>query len=302
MAIRLIHSFLLAQIIIILSACQTTPNYHLIYPKETPAGVTTWQQDVTEDDLQMHFSWARPSGNGPFPTVMVHPHGGKTTKEMKGIIWDLAKRGFVAVAIDYKRLLAGKYQRSTFVWKTEADITRSLNIIRQSDWVDPKRIAALGFSQGGMLSLIIAAHAQNKLKTVIAYYPVADFIDWFNKPRGFIEGIVFYFIRSHFYDESGATSEQEFKDILKKASPLTYASQINAPVLLVHGSADTAARVDESEKLYSKLKALHKNVKLIIVPDAVHIFNFRQEKQARFAWEETISWLKQYLQPEKNKP
>lgn len=278
-----------------LSACQTTPNYHLIYPELLPSGVSMWQQDVYEEELLMHFSWAKPSGNGPFATIMVHPHGGKTTEEMHGVIWDLAEQGFLAVAVDYKRLLDGEYQRNTFVWKTDADSTRALNIISQSKWVDPDQIAALGFSQGGMLSLIISAHAPKKLKTVVAYYPVADFIDWFDKPKGFIEGIVFYFMRSHFYDESGATSEKEFQELLNKASPLRYADQINVPVLLVHGDADTAARVDESKKLYTKLKALNKDVELIIVPDGVHIFNFRQEQQARYAWEKTLLWLKQHL-------
>jgi len=230
---------------------------------------------------------------------MIHPHGGKTTEEMEGVIWDLANRGYLAVAVDYKRLLDGKYQRNTFVWTNEADITRALNFIRHSEWVDTERIAALGFSQGGMLSLILAAHASDKLKTVIAYYPVADFVDWFNKPRGFIEGIVFYFIRSHFYTESRATSEREFQEILKKASPLRYANQINVPVLLVHGSDDSAAHVDESEKLYAELTALKKEVELIIVPGAVHIFNFRQEKQGRFAWEKTLTWLNKHLNIEK---
>lgn len=293
--IRLIHALLFAQSIIFLSACQTTPNYHLIYPQSLPPGVSSWQQDVIEEGLLMHFSWARPAGNGPFPTVMVHPHGGKTTEEMQGVIWGLAEQGFLAVAVDYKRLLDGKYQRNTFVWKTDADSTRALNIIRQSAWVDPEKIAALGFSQGGMLSLIIAAQAPNKLKTVIAYYPVADFVDWFNKSRGPIENIVFYFIRAHFYDESRATSEKEFQELLKKASPLRYAAQINVPVLLVHGDADTTARVDESEKLYTKLKALNKDVELIIVPDAVHIFNFRQPQQAEYAWGKTLLWLKRHL-------
>ena len=296
MAIRLVHTLLLAQSIILLCACQTTPNYHLIYPQVVPTGVTTWQQDITEDGLQIHFSWAKPIGKGPFPTVMVHPHGGKTTDEMEGVILDLAKRGFLAVAVDYKRLLDGKYQRTTFVWKSEADITRSLEIIRHSQWVDPDRIAALGFSQGGMFSLIIAANAPNKLKTVIAYYPVADFNDWLNNPRGFFEGIAYNFIRAYFYDESRASSEQQFQQILKKASPMTYANQINVPVLLIHGSADTTAPVDQSEKLYAKLKALHKDVKLIIVPGAVHIFNFRQQQQSKFAWEKTILWLKQHLE------
>ncbi|WP_455217332.1 alpha/beta hydrolase family protein [Kaarinaea lacus] len=278
-----------------LGACQTTPDYFLIYPDSLPPGVSTWQEDISEDGLLMHFSWAKPAGNGPFPTVMVHPHGGKTTEEMQGVIWDLAKQGFLAVAVDYKRLIDGKYQRNTFVWNSDADITRALTIIIQSNWVDQDRVAAMGFSQGGMLSLIIAAHASDKLKTVVAYYPVADFNEWFEKSRNPVESIVFYFIRSHFYSESRSSTEEEFQQLLEVASPLKYASRINVPVLLVHGDADSAASVDESEKLYNKLKALNKNVKLVVVPGGVHIFNFRQEQQARFAWETTLSWLKEYL-------
>ena len=295
MAAQLKRALLIVLSVFFLGSCQTTPNYHLIYPSTVPAGVTTWQQEIIKDGLLLNFSWARPAGVGPFATVMVHPHGGKTVKEMEGVTWDLARQGYLAVAVDYKRLLDGEFKRNTFVWKTVADSTRALNIISQSKWVDPERIAALGFSQGAMLSLIIAAHAPGQLKTVVAYYPVADFINWFEKPRGFMEGIVFRFIRSHFYDESRAKTEQEFEALLKKASPLRHVQDINVPVLLIHGDADTAARYDESQKLYNKFKALNKEAELIIVPDAVHIFNFRQEPQATFAWNKTLVWLKKYL-------
>jgi len=150
MATRHRRALLLILSVFFLGSCQTTPDYHLIYPNAVPDGVTTWQQEIIQDGLLMNFSWARPAGAGPFATVMVHPHGGKTVKEMEGVIWDLAQQGYLAVAVDYKRLLDGEFKRNTFVWKTDADSTRALNIISQSEWVDPERIAALGFSQGAM--------------------------------------------------------------------------------------------------------------------------------------------------------
>jgi dipeptidyl aminopeptidase/acylaminoacyl peptidase len=278
-----------------LYACQTTPDYHLIYPNTIPDGVKTMEYDVADNELIIHYSWAIPRGEGPFPTVMVHPHGGKTTEQMQGIIWDLASRGYVAVAVDYKRYIDGEFQRNTFVWSTAEQSTRALRFIRQSKLVDPDRVAALGFSQGGMLSLIIAARASDQLKTVIAFYPVADFNEWFDKPRGLVEGLVFNFILSHFYSESGAKTDKEFRMMLKRASPMTYVKQIDVPVLLIHGDADTSARHEESEKLYTKLQEYEKEAKLIIVPDAVHIFNFRQPLQARLAWSDTLAWLKEKL-------
>jgi len=60
---------------------------------------------------------AEPRGAGPFPTVIVHPEGGGLATDMKGVTRDLAQHGYLAVAVDYQRLLDGKYQRNTFVWR-----------------------------------------------------------------------------------------------------------------------------------------------------------------------------------------
>jgi len=296
MPVKLLHVLLILGCVVFLSACLTTPDYHLIYPKSAPPDVTSWEYDVVDNDLTIHFSWAKPAGDGPFPTVMVHPHGGKTTTEMQGVLWDLASRGYLAVAVDYKRLINGKYQRNTFVWSNARQSTRALYFIRESKWADPDRIAALGFSQGAMLSLIIAANAPDQVKTVIAYYPVADFESWFKKDRDIIGNMVFHSMRKHFYEESGAKSEQEFLSLLKKASPMNYLKDIKVPVLLIHGDHDSAAPYQESEKLFVKLESLKKEAELVIVPDGVHIFNFRQPEQAIFAWEKTLAWLAQYLE------
>jgi dipeptidyl aminopeptidase/acylaminoacyl peptidase len=228
--------------------------------------------------------------------VLVHPHGGKTTRELQGVIWDLASHGYLAVAADYKRLLEGKYKRNTFAWREEKDVLYALEYVLQHPFVDRQRVALMGFSQGGMLSLLIAAHAPEKVQAVVSYYPVSDFNYWFAKERrNFIERWIFDIIRWHFYRESGAATEQEFVQILHDASPINHVEKIQAPVLLVHGDADTSARLEESQRLAQKLLEFNKAVELLVVPDAVHIFNFRQEPQARYAWDKTLLWLDKNL-------
>ncbi len=277
------------------SACQL-PNHHLIHPETIPPEVTTWEEDITRGELKIHLAWAKPPGKAPFRTVLVHPHGGKTTEELKGVIWDLASHGYFAVAADYKRMLDGRYRRNTFAWREKQDVLYALDYVLEHPNVDRDRVALLGFSQGGMLSLLIAAYAQNKIRGVVSYYPVSDFNYWFAKERrNFIERWIFDVIRWHFYRESGATSEEEFVEILREASPINHVEQIQVPVLLVHGDADTSARLEESQRLQQKLIELNKPVELLVVPGAVHIFNFRQEEQARYAWNKTLTWLDRIL-------
>lgn len=278
-----------------LSGCQL-PNHYLIYPDTTPPAVTTWEEDIVRGDLKIHMAWAKPAGEPPFRTVLVHPHGGKTTRDLQGVIWDLAARGYLAVAADYKRLLSGKYQRNTFAWRDEQDVRYTLEYVLEHPEVDRERVALLGFSQGGMLSLLIAAFAGDQVQAVVAYYPVSDFNYWFARERrNFIDRWIWDVIRRHFYRESGATSEEEFKQILHDASPINHVRTIHAPVLLVHGDTDTSAPLEESQRLQQKLLELGKPVELLVVPGGVHIFNFRQEEQGRFAWEKTMHWLDRVL-------
>jgi len=277
-----------------LAACQPL-NHHLIHPETVPAGVTTWTQEVERDRMLIHLEWASPEGSGPFPTVLVHPEAGKTAKDMRGVIWDLAQRGYLAVAVDYRRWIKGKYRRTLFPWRKKGDVTASLDVVRSHPGVDPGRIGALGFSQGGVFSLLIAASTP-EIRAVVAYYPVTDFVHWLSKHRpNPIRRWVYRVIRWHFRRESGARTEAEFHRMLVHASPYHHAEAIRAPVLLIHGDRDTSASVEESRRLAERLRELGRDVALLVVRNAGHVFNFKHPEKASRAWEATLAWLERHL-------
>lgn len=289
-------------LILFLGACQL-PNHYLIHPKKPAPTIETWSEEVKRDKLLIRLIWAKPNGSGPFPTIIVHPEGGKTAKKMRGVIWDLASRGYVAVAIDYRRLTDGEYRKNMFAWQQDSDVTASLLYIKTKAFVDQKRIATLGFSQGGIFSLMIAAHAPNDIRTVVSYYPVTDFEYWLYKPRPhWIERFIFKIMRNHFRRLSGTKTEKEFRAFLRKISPLPNAEKIKAPVLLIHGDRDRSASTEESQRLANRLRSLDRTVKLVIIPDAVHIFNFRQQKLASQAWKVTLDWIDKHLLIKPKKP
>jgi dipeptidyl aminopeptidase/acylaminoacyl peptidase len=271
-------------------------DHYLIYPDRDPGGVVSWTEDITRGALRLRLEWTQPPGAGPFPAVIVHPPGGEAASDMKGVARDLAQRGYLAVAVDYRRLIDGEFRRNLFAWRSRPDAVAALELVRAQPRVDRGRIAALGFSQGGIYSLLMAAHAED-VKAVVAYYPVTDFRKWFDTERSWGRRLVFRVIERHFRRESGAASDAEFEDMLRNASPMTHVDAIRAPVLLIHGEDDTSAPAEESRRLERALKERGREVELLVVPGVGHVFNFREKAEAQRAWDATLDWLGKQLTP-----
>jgi dienelactone hydrolase len=272
-------------------------NYYLIHPDRDPPGVATWSEDVTRGALRMHLIWVQPPGAGPFPTVIVHPAGGEPAATMMGVARDLARHGYLAVAVDYARLVDGEFESSLFGWRDTSDPVAALEVVRARPQVDAARIGALGFSQGGIYSLLMAAYSPD-VRAVVAYYPVTDFRTWFDTERPALGSrIAFSIIEWYFRRESRATSDAEFEDMLRLASPMSYVESLRAPILLIHGADDTTASAEESRRLERALGDRGCEVELIVVPEAGHVFNFKQPEEARQTWDATLAWLQKYLSP-----
>ena len=283
-------------LLVVCAAACGFPNHHLVHPLAPAADVETWAADFQRNELLVHVEGARPAGSGPFPAVLVHPEGGKTACDMHGVIWDLAGRGYVALAADYRRWSHGEWRRNVMAWRSLEDARLLLDVTRAYPEIDQQRIGALGFSQGGVFSLLIAAHAPDRVRAVVAYYPVTDFPNWFSRPRtGIGEEFVWRRIRAWFLRESEAGSAEEFETMVRGASALYVAEKIQAPVLLLHGARDALAPVEESQRMAERLRAAGRTVELIVFDDGVHLFNFRQPDLAARAWTATLEWLDRWL-------
>jgi dipeptidyl aminopeptidase/acylaminoacyl peptidase len=230
--------------------------------------------------------------------VIVHPEANHEAREMRGVLHDLAREGYFAVAADYRRRRPnGLYRNGLFVWRHPDDPRRVLDLVRADPRVDPERVAGLGFSQGGVYSLLIAANT-GQLEAVVAYYSLSDFETWFQEAAAAeraVRRFVFRTILLRLRKESGAREEGELREVFRRASPLRQAERIEAPVLLIHGDRDTSAPLAESLRLQARLVELGREVDLLVVEDAGHVFNFKNREQARQAWEASLGWLDRHL-------
>lgn len=284
-------AFLLA-VVIVLPGCL---NHFRIHPRRPPDEVVTWNGQAPRGQLLLRLEWAQPAGEGPFPAVLVHPEAGHPARQMRGILHSLAAAGYLALAVDYRRARQGVYRSTLVTWKDPSDVTAAYEILRAHPRVDPERIGLMGYSQGGVYSLLIASEVE-AVRAVVAYYPVTDFAWWLEDPeRTGPERFVFKLIRKYFRRASGAASDEEFAAFLDRASPLPKAETITAPVLLIHGDRDTSAGVSQSERLLARLRELDREAELLVVADAGHVFNFRDRDLARMAWDKALDWLDRHL-------
>ena len=203
---------------------------------------------MTIETLRIRLEWVRPAKLGPLPVVIVHPEAGYRAADMRGILNDLAAAGYLAVAADYQRRKGNRWRQSLFPWQDPDDPKRVIDRVRAHPDVNRERIGLLGFSQGGVFSLLIAAYS-GRAAAVVAYYPVTDFERWLKAPDAELgRRLVFGIIRIGFRRAIGAKSDKELQTLLRRASPFWQATSIRAPVLLVHGDHDGSAEIDDSRR------------------------------------------------------
>ena len=282
---------------ILLVGCAQT-NHYLIHPRNAAPEIIVWSADFARDELKVHIEGARPPGIGPFPTVIVLPEEEATALDMHGVIWDLAAHGYVAIAADYQRRIEGQYRPSMFAWKSTGDLTLIIDATAAYPEVDQNRIGTLGFSEGAVVSLLMAGHDPDRIKAVVAYYPITDFPYWYGGERsGVFARALFALARWQMRVESRASNDEDFQTMLQLASPLFVSEAIRAPVLFVHGANDTLLPPEESQRMAERLKASGDTTEVLVVPDGGRLFNFRQPQQATYAWQATLAWLDRYLHP-----
>jgi dipeptidyl aminopeptidase/acylaminoacyl peptidase len=111
-------------------------------------------------------------------------------------------------------------------------------------------MAILGWSYGGYAALQSAVTEPSLYKAVIAIAPVTDLQMAKDEARNFTN-----------YDlvQKGIGSGPH----LQEGSPLKHASQVSAPVLLVHGKLDDTVRYAESKAMNDALRSAGKQSELL---------------------------------------
>ncbi|MGI8526388.1 MAG: dienelactone hydrolase family protein [Pseudolabrys sp.] len=131
---------------------------------------------------------AKPSGNGPFPAVVhLHGCGGLTDPALAAAATQITDWGFVAFIVDSFATRGVKNACGPFrIPDRQADALGALIYLSTLPYVDAKRVAVVGYSQGGIAALQIASLHDSvlfdmpsglKYKAAVAFYPSCSAAD-----------------------------------------------------------------------------------------------------------------------------
>ncbi|ANY69493.1 peptidase [Paenibacillus sp. BIHB 4019] len=157
--------------------------------------------------------------------------------------------------------------------------------LERFDFIDPERLGVMGGSYGGLMTNWIISQ-NNRFQAAVSQRCISNWLSFYGTSDigiSYTEGIV-----------GGNPWEQQ--GLLLEKSPLTYVSQVKAPVLIMHGEQDFRCPVGQSDEWYTALKRLGKQTKLIRYPGSNHAFLKNGKPSYRVeALREVNAWLDKHL-------
>ena len=141
------------------------------------------------------------------------------------------------------------------------DIMAALDELCDKPYVDSERLGVNGYSYGGFMSSWTVGHT-TRFKAAVVGAPCINLQSMYGTSD----------IGTSFGETQwGGTSVERVEKLLEH-SPLTYAPNVETPVLLMHGEDDYRCPIEQSEQYFVALKRLGKEVEFVRFPDSAHGF------------------------------
>lgn len=230
---------------------------------------------------------AVPQGDGPFPTIL-HTHGGPTAV-MSSRFAPSAQcwldHGFAFFSVNYhgSTTFGKAFEKS--IWGNLGDLevqdmAAAYKWLVENKIAKPESVLLTGLSYGGYLTLQAISRHPDPWAGGMAQVAIADWKTMYEDEADSLRG----YQRALF---GGAPDE--VPEATKNASPITYAEQIKAPIMVIQGENDTRCPARQMKVYEEKLKSLGKQIE-------IHWFNAghgslaqkqqitHQEKMLNFAY------------------
>ena len=170
-------------------------------------------------------------------------------------------------------------------------VQRAVRFVRYhaSDYaVDAGHLALAGSSSGGVIALLVAMtpdeglptagdpveRMSSRVQAAAAFFPGTDLANFGQPGRRVTDalrqsgnvdpGFQFYEIDARTGIRRPVTADEEILNYLRELSPITHVSADAPPTILIHGDADQATPLEQSERFISKLTAMRVSARLVV--------------------------------------
>ncbi len=198
--------------------------------------------------LYVPFNMARNGQNA----AIVYIHGGPTSQTMNSFnrfVQYAANQGYMVLAPNYRGSTGyGKEFQQANLFDMGGgdlqDVLAGVDWIKQTGHLDPKKIAVMGGSYGGYLSMMAVTKAPD---VWAAGVPIVPFVNWFTE----IEN------EDPVLQQSDLATMGDLvknKALYEDRSPINFIDQIKAPLLLLAGGHDPRCPKSETQQVVDAIK------------------------------------------------
>jgi dipeptidyl aminopeptidase/acylaminoacyl peptidase len=167
------------------------------------------------------------------------------------------------------------------------DVISAAEWIKQTGFIDPKKVAVMGGSYGGYLTMMAVTKAPDLWAAGV---PIVPFVNWFTEIEN--EDPL---LRE--YDMATMGDPVKDKARLQERSPINFVGQIKAPLLILAGGNDPRCPHTEAEQVASAIKKRNGVVELKVYENEGH--GFAKIENQIDAYTRLADFLKKYVEPAK---
>jgi dipeptidyl aminopeptidase/acylaminoacyl peptidase len=228
--------------------------------------VIEWQSDAfTHNGILTYPPDFKPGQKCPLVLVV---HGGPRTASLETFSAQaqiFAAQGWIVFQPNYRGSdnLGNAYQSGIFSDAGDGpgrDVMAGVAAVKKRGVVDETRVAVSGWSYGGYMTTWLLGHYPG-WTVAVAGAAVTDWLDQYNLNDGNVGGAGSF---------GGSPWTGTLMDTYRAQSPITYATKIKAPTLVMSNTGDYRVTVTQSYKLYHAMKDNGVETKFIAYPLAGH--------------------------------
>lgn len=147
------------------------------------------------------------------------------------------------------------------------DIGALLDWIGQQPLLDKGRVAVTGASYGGYMAYAVAAMYSDRIRCAMAGSGISDVMAYLQTTE--------LQRQANRRAEYGDETDPAMVEVLKRISPVTNASKIHVPLMIVHGRQDTRVPLPQAEAMATAVRANGVPVWTVFFDDEGHVMPTR---------------------------
>jgi len=209
----------------------------------------------SSDGLKIH-AWYLPAGRGQIPQpAVVWPHGGPTYQTYDA--WDpflqsISQGGFAVLTPNFRGSTGygaefRNMNLSDLGGGDLEDVVAGARWLAKQREIDKSKIAILGASYGGYMTLIALTKKPEVFAAGVALVPITDWLECYE-----LSDAAF---RKWFEELFGGPPEKK-RELYRDRSAINFVSKIKAPVLITAGRNDPRCPIQPIEKFVKKLEEM----------------------------------------------